>query len=101
MLDDPEAMKLGGEKKELTVFFSDVRGFTTISEGLTPEKLCELMNDYFTPMADIIQGTEGVLDKYIGDAIMAFWGAPVVSRIRRTSPACRHRHDVRARQAAR
>jgi adenylate cyclase len=78
VLDDPEALKPGGERKELTVFFSDVRSFTTISESLTPEKLCELMNEYFTPMADIILKTKGVLDKYIGDAIMAFWGAPIV-----------------------
>jgi adenylate cyclase len=77
MLDDPEAMSLGGVKKELTVFFSDVRGFTTISESLSPEKLCELMNDYFTPMTSIVLKSGGVLDKYIGDAIMAFWGAPI------------------------
>ncbi len=78
VLAEGASLQLGGEKKELTVFFSDVRSFTTISEGLTPEKLCELMNDYFTPMADIIQQSKGVLDKYIGDAIMAFWGAPVL-----------------------
>ena len=77
VLSDPEALKPGGEKKELTVFFSDVRSFTTISESLSPEMLCELMNDYFTPMADIILRNKGVLDKYIGDAIMAFWGAPL------------------------
>lgn len=77
VLSDPGALKLGGEKKELTVFFSDVRSFTTISEGLTPEKLGELMNEYFTPMEEIIKQTRGVLDKYIGDAIMAFWGAPI------------------------
>jgi len=77
VLDDPSALKLGGEKKELTVFFSDVRSFTTISESLSPEKLCELMNDYFTPMTAIILRSGGVLDKYIGDAVMAFWGAPI------------------------
>lgn len=77
VLDDPSALKLGGEKKELTVFFSDVRSFTTISESLTPEKLGELMNEYFTPMAELILKSGGVLDKYIGDAIMAFWGAPL------------------------
>ena len=77
VLNDPDALKLGGEKKELTVFFSDVRSFTTISESLTPEKLCELMNDYFTPMTSIILRSGGVLDKYIGDAVMAFWGAPL------------------------
>jgi adenylate cyclase len=77
VLEDPESLRLGGEKKELTVFFSDVRGFTTISESLSPEKLCELMNEYFTPMTSIILQSKGVLDKYIGDAIMAFWGAPI------------------------
>ncbi|MGE0172815.1 MAG: CHASE2 domain-containing protein [Oligoflexales bacterium] len=77
VLEDPDSLALGGEKKELTVFFSDVRGFTTISESLTPEKLCELMNEYFTPMTGIILRSRGVLDKYIGDAIMAFWGAPI------------------------
>ncbi len=77
MLEHPEEMQLGGVRQELTVLFSDVRGFTTISESLSPEKLCELMNDYFTPMTSLILRSGGVLDKYIGDAIMAFWGAPV------------------------
>lgn len=77
MLEHPEEMQLGGVRRELTVLFSDVRGFTTISESLSPEKLCELMNDYFTPMTSLILRSGGVLDKYIGDAIMAFWGAPV------------------------
>jgi adenylate cyclase len=77
VLDNPEQLQLGGVRKELTVFFSDVRGFTTISESLTPEQLCTFMNAYFTPMTDIILKSQGVLDKYIGDAIMAFWGAPI------------------------
>ena len=77
VLDNPDQLKLGGQRKELTVFFSDVRGFTTISETLTPEKLSELMNEYFTPMTGIVLKSKGVLDKYIGDAIMAFWGAPL------------------------
>lgn len=77
VLSSPESLKLGGEKKEITVLFSDVRGFTTISEGLSPEHLCEFMNEYFTPMTKIILNNQGVLDKYIGDAIMAFWGAPI------------------------
>lgn len=77
VLDNPDKLKLGGERKECTVFFSDVRGFTTISESLSPEKLCELMNDYLSPMTEIILKSGGVLDKYIGDAIMAFWGAPI------------------------
>jgi len=77
VLDNPDALALGGERKEVTVFFSDVRGFTTISENLSPEKLCEFMNDYFTPMTSIVLDSAGTLDKYIGDAIMAFWGAPI------------------------
>ena len=77
VLENPDSLKLGGERKELTVFFSDMRNFTNISETLSPEKLCELMNDYFTPMTGIILRSQGVLDKYIGDAIMAFWGAPI------------------------
>ncbi|RZA25535.1 MAG: adenylate/guanylate cyclase domain-containing protein [Proteobacteria bacterium] len=77
VLENPEQLALGGQRKDLTVFFSDVRGFTTISETLTPEKLSELMNEYFTPMTSIVLRSKGVLDKYIGDAIMAFWGAPL------------------------
>ncbi|MBI2602135.1 MAG: adenylate/guanylate cyclase domain-containing protein [Deltaproteobacteria bacterium] len=77
VLDEPGQLRLGGERKKLTIFFSDVRGFTTISESLTPEQLCEFMNTYFTPMTEIILRSKGVLDKYIGDAIMAFWGAPL------------------------
>lgn len=77
VLDNPDQLALGGQRKDLTVFFSDVRGFTTISETLTPEKLSELMNEYFTPMTSIVLRSKGVLDKYIGDAIMAFWGAPL------------------------
>jgi adenylate cyclase len=77
VLDNPDKLKLGGERRECTVFFSDVRGFTTISEALPPEKLVELMNDYLSPMTEIVLKSGGVLDKYIGDAIMAFWGAPL------------------------
>nr|HID58759.1 CHASE2 domain-containing protein [Desulfobacterales bacterium] len=77
MLKDPEKLKLGGEKKDLTVLFSDIRGFTTISEGLTPEELVRLMNEYLTVMTDIVFKYDGLLDKYIGDAIMAVFGAPI------------------------
>jgi len=70
-------LQLGGKKMEITIYFSDVRGFTTISESLTPEKLVEFMNTYFTPMTAAILKSGGTLDKYIGDAIMAFWGAPI------------------------
>jgi adenylate cyclase len=77
ILKDPSRLVLGGEERRLTVFFSDIRGFTTISEGLTPPALVKLINDYLTPMTDIILKSGGTVDKYMGDAIMAFWGAPV------------------------
>jgi len=77
LLANPEALKLGGEKKELSIFFSDVRGFTTISESLTPEDLVLLLNDYLSVMTETIIDYKGTIDKYMGDAIMAFWGAPL------------------------
>jgi adenylate cyclase len=77
MLDNPELVKVGGEKKNITVFFSDVRDFTSISEKLTPEELSACLNQYMGVMTDIIFKTSGTLDKYIGDAIVAFWGAPL------------------------
>jgi len=66
-----------GQKVELTVLFSDIRGFTTMSENAPPEKIVEMLNIHFSVMADIILKHNGTIDKYIGDAIMAFWGAPV------------------------
>jgi len=75
--DHPELLKLGGEKQELTVFFSDIRGFTTISEQLDPTELVELLNEYLEEMTEIVFAHEGMLDKYIGDAVMAVWGAPL------------------------
>lgn len=77
LLANPESLKLGGEKKELTVFFSDIRGFTTMSESLSPEDLVHLLNEYLSTMTDLVIGYKGTIDKYMGDAIMAFWGAPV------------------------
>ncbi|SRR5579871_1477110 len=72
----PAGIELGGEEKELTVMFSDVRSFTTFSEKHTPHEVVEILNEYLTQMTYLIFQTEGTLDKYIGDAIMAFWGAP-------------------------
>jgi adenylate cyclase len=77
VLAHPEKLKLGGERKELSVLFSDIRGFTTLSERMPPEQLVSFINEYLTPMTDIVFVNGGTLDKYIGDAIMAFWGAPV------------------------
>jgi adenylate cyclase len=74
---DPEKyIRTGGEMKELTILFSDIRGFTSISEKLTPDELVQLLNEYFGQMTEIVFATNGTLDKYIGDAIMAFWGSP-------------------------
>jgi adenylate cyclase len=77
MSKDPEAFSLEGESREMTVLFSYVRGFTTISEGLDPKQLTKLMNEFLTPMTHIIHHSRGTIDKYMGDAIMAFWGAPL------------------------
>jgi adenylate cyclase len=77
MSDHPMDYSLDAESRELTVMFSDVRGFTTLSEGLSPKELSELMNLFLTPMTRIIHEQRGTIDKYMGDAIMAFWGAPI------------------------
>jgi adenylate cyclase len=77
IINHPEQLRLGGEEVEVTVLFSDIAGFTGISEGLTPENLIRLLNEYFSGMTDIILNSNGTVDKYIGDAIMAFWGAPL------------------------
>jgi adenylate cyclase len=77
MLKDPTKLKLGGDKRNLTVLFSDIRGFTTISEKLSPEELVHLLNEYLTAMTDLVFKYDGLLDKYMGDAIMAVWGAPL------------------------
>ncbi|MFW5969133.1 MAG: CHASE2 domain-containing protein [Halofilum sp. (in: g-proteobacteria)] len=73
----PEDVSLAGESREMTVLFSDVRGFTRISENLEPSELTRLMNAFLTPMTRIIHQHRGTIDKYMGDAIMAFWGAPL------------------------
>lgn len=77
LLKNPEMLKLGGEERVMTVIFSDVAGFTTISEKLTPTQLVELLNEYLTAMTDIVLAHDGIIDKYEGDAIMAEFGAPL------------------------
>ncbi len=91
ILKDPGNLKLGGEEAELTVMFSDIRGFTSISEKLTPPELVELLNNYLTEMTEIVFSNRGTLDKYIGDALMAFWGRPFLDL---------HDHAARACQVA-
>ena len=77
LIENPEGLNLGGENKELTVLFSDIRSFTSISESMSPEALITLLNRYFTPMTNSVLNHGGMLDKYIGDALMAFFNAPV------------------------
>jgi adenylate cyclase len=77
LLANPERLTLGGERREISIFFSDVQGFTTISEKLDPAKLTELLNDYLSFMTDTILDSGGTIDKYEGDAIIAFWNAPL------------------------
>ncbi|MFN3740339.1 MAG: CHASE2 domain-containing protein [Thermodesulfovibrionales bacterium] len=77
IIKNPDAMKLGGEKRTITVLFSDIRDFTTISEALEPERLVSLLNNYLDPMTRIVLRHRGMLDKYIGDAIMAIYNAPL------------------------
>ncbi len=78
LVEDPRKIQLGGEEREMTAFFSDIQGFSSISEHLTPSELVQLLNDYLTDMCNIIIGYEGTVDKFEGDSIMAFWGAPAI-----------------------
>ena len=77
MSKNPEQVSMEGESREMSILFSDVRGFTTISEGLEPRDLSLLMNEFLTPLSRVIYGHRGTIDKYMGDCIMAFWGAPL------------------------
>ena len=77
MARDPQSYSLQGERKEMTVLFSDVRGFTKVSESMEPEELSLLMNELLTTITRVIQQHRGTIDKYMGDAVMAFWGAPL------------------------
>lgn len=77
MSKNPEQVSMEGDSREMAILFSDVRGFTTISEGLEPKELSQLMNEFLTPLSRVIYGHRGTIDKYMGDCIMAFWGAPL------------------------
>lgn len=76
LIAHPDRLKLGGERKEISIFFSDLQGFTSISEKLNPEELTAFLNDYLSAMSDVILESGGTIDKYEGDAIIAFWNAP-------------------------
>ena len=90
LIASPGNLELGGEDRDITAFFSDVQGFTSISEALTPNELVELLNEFLTEMTDIILQHEGTVDKFEGDAIIAFFGAPNVlkNHAERTCSAC-------------
>ena len=90
MIAHPERLRLGGERRRISIYFSDVQGFTSISENLDPASLTSLLNDYLSEMSDIILQSGGTIDKYEGDAIIAFWNAPVQQE----------NHSVRALEAA-
>ncbi|HAO21510.1 MAG TPA: adenylate/guanylate cyclase domain-containing protein, partial [Desulfobacteraceae bacterium] len=77
LIENPDMLKLGGQRKMISIFFSDIQGFTSISEKLEPEELTAFLNDYLTAMTDIIIEEGGTVDKYEGDAIIAFWNAPL------------------------
>lgn len=77
LISNPEKLTLGGQRRELTVLFSDIEGFTTIAQAMDPEHLVKLLNEYLDTMSAVIFEHDGTLDKYEGDAIMAFWGAPI------------------------
>jgi adenylate cyclase len=88
ILKDPTKLTVGGERRDLTILFSDIRGFTTFSEKMDPKALAAFLNDYLGIMTDVVFDTEGTLDKYIGDAVMAFWGAPL-DQPKHAANACR------------
>jgi adenylate cyclase len=77
LMDNPQSLVLGGENKELTLLFADIRGFTSLSEGLGAHELTEFLNNYLTPMTDVLMERGATIDKYMGDGIMAFWNAPL------------------------
>jgi len=77
LIRNPGMAKLGGERKDVTILFADVRGFTSFSESHSPEEVVQILNEYLGSMTDIILKWEGTVDKFMGDAILAFWGAPM------------------------
>jgi adenylate cyclase len=77
LMENPDAMKMGGDRKQVSVLFSDIRGYTTLTEGMKAEEVVEMLNDYFERMVETVFKHKGTLDKYIGDAIMAVYGSPL------------------------
>ena len=100
LMERPDLLdRFGGARQEISVYFSDIRGFTTLSEGMEPERLVELLNEYLSAMTEIVERNGGYVDKYIGDAIMAIWGAPLPEP-EHAAHACRAAIEMRDRLAA-
>jgi adenylate cyclase len=79
LAEDPATLTLGGETREITILFSDIRGFTSLSERMDPQQITSLLNRFLTPMTDVLLQSGATIDKYIGDAIMCFWNAPLTT----------------------
>ncbi|TVR28766.1 MAG: adenylate/guanylate cyclase domain-containing protein, partial [Spirochaetaceae bacterium] len=101
IMQSPELVRPGGDKKQATIFFADIRGYTAFSETREPEYIIEVLNEYFTEAVEIIVNYRGYIDKFIGDAIMAVWGVPLVSEaedaVNAVSCAVEIQERVRAR----
>ena len=95
IINDPSKLNLGGEKREMTAVFTDIKGFSSISEKLDPVHLVQLLNRYLTSMSNIVMENQGTIDKYIGDAIVAFWGAPLHNE-NHAALACRSALAIKA-----
>jgi adenylate cyclase len=97
LLDRPEAAVTQGQRRVMTVMFCDMKGFTAMSEGMTPQGLVKVVNCYLSTMSEPIRGHRGIIDKYIGDAIMAYWGPPFVDEADQARFACAAAVDMAAR----
>jgi adenylate cyclase len=100
LIDQPALAAAQGQRRVVTVLFCDMRGFSTLSEGMTPQGLVKVMNRYLTTMSEPIRAHKGIIDKYIGDAIMAYWGPPFIEQANEAELACLAALDMIGRIAA-
>ena len=100
LIDQPTLAAAQGQRRVVTVLFCDMRGFSTLSEGMTPQGLVKVMNRYLTTMSEPIRAHKGIIDKYIGDAIMAYWGPPFIEQANEAELACLAALDMIGRIAA-
>src|SRR5271156_1995314 len=97
LLDQPAVVATQGQRRVMTVMFCDMKGFTTLSEGVTPRGLVKIMNRYLSTMSEPIRAHRGVIDKYIGDGIMAYWGPPFIEEAEQAKCACSAAIDMISR----